>query len=333
MSVNGWIVERETRHQIFIQRFAGGEYKKIRPILLGLRADLLARMADNPTDFQMGRAERMIQSIDRIVADRTAQINDSLIRGLNEFAQYEIEFQANMMAALGVEATLPAVQTISAAVTTKPAMLGQRPETIAQMVTRFSGGLNRAVMTTIQSGAIEGRTIQQMSRDVSRLMTTRTAREADALVRTAVNHIGTVARTAVYEANSDVIVEEQWVATLDARTTLKCAGRDGKRYPVGQGDFPPAHYGCRSIRVPIIDPALRVPGLEGERASVRGPVSANTTYDGFLRNQSQEFQNEVLGPERGKLFRDGMPVSRFTDDAGRTLTLNELQQIEGLTLQ
>jgi SPP1 gp7 family putative phage head morphogenesis protein len=333
MSVNGWIVERETRHQIFIQRFAGGEYKKIKPILLGLRADLLARMADNPTDFQMGRAERLIQSIDRIVTDRTAQINDSLIRGLNEFAQYEIQFQANMMSALGVEATLPAVQTISAAVTTKPAMLGQRPETIAQMVTRFSSGVNRAVMTTIQSGAIEGRTIQQMSRDVSRLITTRTAREADALVRTSVNHIGTVARTAVYEANSDVIVEEQWVATLDARTTLECAGRDGKRYPVGQGDFPPAHYGCRSIRVPIIDPALRVPGFEGERASVRGPVSANTTYDGFLRSQSREFQDEVLGPERAKLFRDGMPVSRFTDDAGRTLTLNELRQIEGLTLQ
>jgi SPP1 gp7 family putative phage head morphogenesis protein len=333
MSVNGWIVERETRHQIFIQRFAGGEYKKIKPILLGLRADLLARMADNPTDFQMGRAERLIQSIDRIVTDRTAQINDSLLRGLNEFAQYEIQFQANMMSALGVEATLPAVQTISAAVTTKPAMLGQRPETIAQMVTRFSSGVNRAVMTTIQSGAIEGRTIQQMSRDVSRLITTRTAREADALVRTSVNHIGTVARTAVYEANSDVIVEEQWVATLDARTTLECAGRDGKRYPVGQGDFPPAHYGCRSIRVPIIDPALRVPGFEGERASVRGPVSANTTYDGFLRSQSREFQDEVLGPERAKLFRDGMPVSRFTDDAGRTLTLNELRQIEGLTLQ
>jgi SPP1 gp7 family putative phage head morphogenesis protein len=333
MSVNGWIAERETRHQIFIQRFAGGEYRKLKPILRGLRADILAQMALSPDDFRSIRAERLIQSLDRVINDRTAQISDSLLRGLEEFAQYEVKFQAAMIARLGVEASIPSAAAVAAAVSTKPAVLGARAETIPQMVSRFSGGINRSVLTTIQSGAIDGRTIQQMTRDVSRLITTRTAREAEALVRTSVNHIGNIARTAVYEANSDVIVQEEWVATLDARTTLVCAGRDGKKYPVGQGDFPPAHYGCRSIRTPVIDPALRIPGFEGERASVRGPVSANTTYDGFLRSQSQEFQNEVLGPERASLFRAGMPVDRFTDDAGRTLTLDELRQREGLTLQ
>ena len=69
------------------------------------------------------------------------------------------------------------------------------------------------------------------------------------------------------------------------------------------------------------------------RASMAGPVSAKTTYNSWLGRQPKEFQDSVLGPERAELFRGGMNVEKFTDDAGKVLTLEQLRSMEGVTLQ
>ena len=50
------------------------------------------------------------------------------------------------------------------------------------------------------------------------------------------------------------------------------------------------------------------------------------------KRQPTSFQDEVLGVERAKLFRGGMNVDKFTDDEGRTLTLDQLKQLENITL-
>ena len=48
-----------------------------------------------------------------------------------------------------------------------------------------------------------------------------------------------------------------------------------------------------------------------------------------LKNQSKEFQVDVLGEKRAKLFRDGnLHLDRFTDSKGNTLTLDELRKKE-----
>ena len=84
--------------------------------------------------------------------------------------------------------------------------------------------------------------------------------------------------------------------------------------------------------MPEVKEEYRLGGL-GERASMDGPVDNQLTYGGFLRKQSKEFQNDVLGPRRAALFRSGkVKINQFTDDAGRVLTLDELAAREGLTL-
>jgi hypothetical protein len=71
----------------------------------------------------------------------------------------------------------------------------------------------------------------------------------------------------------------------------------------------------------------------GERASMDGPVSNQTTYGGWLKGQSEEFQNDVLGPQRAQLFRSGkVKIDRFTDSNGRVLTLDELSAREGIEI-
>jgi hypothetical protein len=58
-------------------------------------------------------------------------------------------------------------------------------------------------------------------------------------------------------------------------------------------------------------------------------VPATTTYEQWLKRQPASFQDTVLGPSRGKLFRNGdLSIGRFVDSQGRTLTLDELRRLE-----
>jgi len=132
-----------------------------------------------------------------------------------------------------------------------------------------------------------------------------TTRDAEAVVRTAVNQITNHAHLAVYEANTDLLSGVMFQATLDSNTTLICGSLDGKTWPVGSPDIrtPPLHWQCRSQLVP------QVKGFEGmeatSRASEGGPVKGSTRYDGWLKSQPKGKQETILGKRRSQLFRDG----------------------------
>lgn len=191
----------------------------------------------------------------------------------------------------------------------------------------------------------------------------------EAVTRTAVNHFGNQARRELFEQNADIIKYELYQATLDSRTTPICQSLDGKRFKVGEGRFPPVHMNCRSMRVPVLDDqvlgerpmkpvterqllkefadsqglgtvktrAALPRGTKGTfdafaRKRTRqliGTVPATTTYQQFLTRQSASFQDEVLGPTRGALFRrGGQTLDQFVDQAtGRQFSLDDLAKM------
>jgi hypothetical protein len=62
-------------------------------------------------------------------------------------------------------------------------------------------------------------------------------------------------------------------------------------------------------------------------------VDASETYYNWLKRQSAAFQDETLGPVRGRLFRNGgLSVKRFSelqlDRQFKPLTLDELRALE-----
>ncbi len=193
-----------------------------------------------------------------------------------------------------------------------------------------------------------------------------TRRNATAITRTAVNGVANHAKRLYYVANADLFSEELYVATLDSRTTHICMSLDGERFPLGKGPIPPVHFQCRSLRVALLTPdavgkrpvreftkkglvreysrqnGLKVQsqrsalprGHKGSfdsfsRARMReltGRVPAKTTYQQFLGRQTNEFQNDVLGVNRGKLFRKGgLTLDKFVDHSGKLFTLDELR--------
>jgi len=190
------------------------------------------------------------------------------------------------------------------------------------------------VRQTILDGIVEQRTNAQISGDISN-MTPRIKRQADALTRTVANAAADEAKRITADNNSDVLKGEKYVATLDARTTRTCISFDGEIFALDEGPRPPLHYNCRSVRVAQVRDDLALEGFEGERPFVadgeKGQVSARTTYHGFLKRHSTEFQDNVLRRETAKLWREGkVTLSDLTNRFGEPLTLAELKAKEGL---
>lgn len=288
--------------------------------------------------------KQLIKELDQIVMAEANAIG-TLIQTV-----LPVEFRVN-------RPTTRQLRTIARSLTPQGATVERWFEGIAQNEARI-------VAAEIAAGMARGLGTEQIVRAVLGTKSlqgadghTATARnQTDALVRTAIVDVVDRVRQEIFNANSDIIDEEQYVATLDSRTTPICRALDGKRFPVGKGPRPPMHWRCRSIRVPVLDgsvlgtrPAKPVTEKilrreyessntslsyrEWRKRRIRelvGPVPAATTYQEWLERQSAAFQDEVLGTTRGALFRRGdLALERFVNRAtGREWTLAELARRE-----
>jgi len=342
MSVNDELLDALTRHQVYLQRLSGGIVNKIRALLNRSDARIVERLIQvEVSELSRARQERLLREIRRIVESVYEDATGQLQIELEQLAEYEGEFQLRLFertVPVPLETVRPAPEQIIAAVNSRP-FQGRLLREEYQDLPRAAF---RRVRDTIRAGFVEGRTTDQIVRDIRGTraqgfrdgVIEQNRRAAEAVVRTAVNHTANTAREYTYERNSALIKGVRWNATLDGRTTLICASRDGKVYNPGKGPRPPAHYNCRSSTSPVLK-SWRQLGFdadelpEGTRAGMDGQVPADTTYDAWLRRQSREFQDEVLGERKAALFREGVKVDRFVDRRGRELTLDELKRREG----
>lgn len=197
-----------------------------------------------------------------------------------------------------------------------------------------------------------------------------TRNNADSIVRTAVNFISNQIRQEMLADNAEFFDSELYLATLDDCTTMLCASLDGNVYNVNEGPVPPLHFNCRSTRVPVFDgkaigsrPAKNATegrlvreytaanGIEGVATrdglpygtkgsfdafaqkrirELTGPVPAATTYGEWLKSQPAAVQDDILGPTKGLLFRNGGldDLSKYVSRQGDDLTLHELAQTQ-----
>ena len=223
MSANEYLIDASTRHQIMLQRLSGGSFNKLKPLLEKLQKDIRSRLAENPTDFQMNRLTALMRDIQALFDAANLEVSKQLNLDLEEFIQYETDFQYRMLGnAVTTELTLPAIEQVVASVTTAKAELisGKvtKKLTISGMV-KTLGEKPRIIEGKIRAGIIEGKSVDQMVRDIMRIADQVNKRDARTIVRTAFNLAGSEARKAVVAANSDIITGEKWISTLDGRTS------------------------------------------------------------------------------------------------------------------
>ena len=348
MSATEYLIDASTRHQIMLQRLSGGAFNKLKPILEQLQKDVKARLLDDPTDFQMHRLTALSADIQALFDEANAEFGKQLNLELSDFTKYETDFQYRMLGnAVTTELTLPAIEQVVAATTKAKAILISGKEvkklTISGMV-KTLGTKPRIIENRIRGGIIEGKSVDQMVRDIMRIADKVNKRDARTIVRTAFNLAGSEARRAVNEANADVLIGERLVVTLDSRTSATCYGLGSKNeiYKIGEGPQPPLHFSCRSLRVGVVDPRYAVPGIKGLKSS-RGDngvekIDTDVTFDQFLKNQSVKFQEEFFfkfsgGHYKYEAWKAGkISGADFVDGNGAEIDLSYLKTLDSITL-
>ena len=336
MSSQDDIFDALTRHQIFVLRYARGREAEAERFIAGTLNEIIYRLEETKlTDFARSRLQAQARDLYEYVKQSGFGYAESLKRDMVQFANYEANFNQRVLAQnLSVEIGLPSpVQIQQAAFLDIMGLEPSQGYTLGGMIDEFGQRNANMILATIRQAAVLGDTTDQLIRNIRDLEPMQ-KRKAATLARTAVNHVAVQARKETLKENDDVLLGYEWVATLDSRTSLICMSRDGVIYKDYDKDpKPPAHFNCRSTITPVVDPQYDLGAdIVGKRPAKgskgTGQVSADLNYNDWLKNQSEAFQNKVLGKGRASLFRSGVPLTKFVDARGRTLTLQELGELD-----
>lgn len=368
MASNDDIQDALIAHQIQLLRFGKGLRSRIVALLnrsepelrrrLRARLDRIAALGWDPGPAQTKRMRDTLKLIQAILAPTWEDINKLVRQELVGLARGEAVFIGNVITqSLPVVfvPALPSGRELRGIVFARPF----QNRILRDWLSTFQVNDRRRMMDEIRQGLVFSETPVQISR---RIFGTRaqggadgtreiTRRGALTLAQTATSAISNATRQETYLRNRRVIPREHYVATLDSRTTPICRSLDGDVFPVGEGPIPPLHMNCRSIRAPLIDGrklgsrpsvpvteaqlrGLRGPARRREVAKLVGRVPADETYQVWLGRQSAAFQDEVLGPTRGALFRrGGIDLKGFVDNSGQELSLRALYDTDPAAFQ
>lgn len=374
-SANDILLDQAVLHQILLLRLSSREVSKMLKLLKDSDKELLEKLEAGLTERGAGRLDMILAELQRVREQLTASIGQQLREVTPELAQQEADWQLQtLQAASPVELSLVAVSpSVLRAAAARPVNGVPLEGWLGDMAAADI----RRIEQQIRLGVTAGESVPQM---VQRIRGTKTndfkdgvldvtRRNAETIVRTAVNHVSNSARQETWTANADILKGLRWVSTLDGRTSPICRPRDGQIYPIDSGPRPPAHPGCRSTMSPILDgeriigerPSVtdtrtrkkreidfkkeaqaeagdkwaKMTGSERNAATRKfrkkwteenvGTVPSDITYNQWLRARPAEFQDEVLGPVRGRLFREGLSLDKFVDNSGHQYTLEQLK--------
>lgn len=337
------LANASVRHQVFLERLKRGQSRKAQAFLVEM--DKALRIRIGSTEFQRARIEAQLSSIASDLRAIRGEADRALLADLRDVADYEAGFEVRALGTVTTNFTVAAPTQVYAAALAKP--LSLRGPGGGKLIEPFIRGWSDTMVTntidTIRRGFFEGQTnaaILQAIRGTTAArnedgLLARMSRGEEALVRTVVQHMASVAREEVWQANDDLVAGVQWLSVLDDRTTTICQSLSGQIFPLDSGPRPPIHPGCRSTTTPTLDPKFEFLSKNAKQSSISGPVDAKETYYSWLKKQDAGFQGEAIGPMRAKLLRDGgLSAERFAElNIGRNynpLTLEQMRDIEPL---
>lgn len=331
-------------HQIWLQRLGTQTASLSIPFVNKMRAevrDAVLKFGDDARTVK--KLNKMLASLDGVLSDVTGDWKNTIEKSLREIADYENKWfihtlQDNTKAKTFI--TAPTAEDLWARIKFAPLALSNAPVILNDLLSGWGDNERNRLLRGVQTGFVQGQTTRQIVSGVAGAggLADISERNVMTVVRTAVSHVSNTARDEVYSSNNDIVQKYQWVSTLDSRTSTVCKSRDGQKYVIGKGPMPPAHFGCRSTTIPIIEDDFLDFLDEGAVRAARGAnggtqVDASTSYYDFLKQQPAWFQDEALGPVRGKIFRNsGISPEEFrvisVDGFGRPLTLQQMADLD-----
>jgi SPP1 gp7 family putative phage head morphogenesis protein len=296
----------------------------------------------SPEDANGPRSRRLnalLREVNMLIDVDYKNIDQELSEELTKLASIESTRQSKILAdAVGVSASSTALPPAKLNNLYRDTLIEGAPS--SQWWSRQSDRLKRLFEDEMRQGVLLGETNQQL---IQRVRGTRafnftngimnvTRNNAEALVRSSVQAVANATRFETLDANSNLLRSYRHVSTLDSRTSTQCIVRDNKRWkadtkePIGHNvpfQIPPIHWNCRSTLVGEVK-GTTLPD-DADRESDDGPVPANTSFEDFLDKKSKKYQDDVLGPGKADLWREGkINLTQLLDQRGNPLTLEQL---------
>jgi SPP1 gp7 family putative phage head morphogenesis protein len=353
MSVNDELLDASIAHQIDLQYYSNGVVSRIIALLNKTDADLFLQLQSAlerlpASQFSVERLDSMLYSLRLINAQAYNTVTNEINNELKQLVTYEAGHQYQLF-----ESTIPVAYSTQTVVIEQVYAAALARPFQGKLLKEWMAGLEidkaTRIRDAIRMGYVENQTIPQI---VKRIRGTRalqyqdgiidiTRRNAETVVRTAIGHTASFTKNRFYEANEGVIKALKWHSTLDSRTSEPCRARDGKLYtlskkPIGHtlswgGGAGAFHFNCRSSSVAITKSWQEL-GIDadelspGTRASMDGQLPEDVTYGDWLKKKPAQFQDDILGVTKGKLFRAGLEIDRFSNNSGKSYTLDQLRE-------
>lgn len=340
------------RHQVFIQRLTAGERNKFAPFLKEMDREL-RKLLDSSTEiaeYTRQRLQKLLRDVDGMLTEVLGDFQAQLLTSVDAIAANEAGFTVRALTTMiDVDAVTPGIQLIRSAVLNNPLSIRNAP-LLKPFVKDWTRAQKDAVSGVIRRGVFQGQTNAQIVRAIrgtkalnytdGLLDTTR--RHAETLVHTAIQHASSQARQATFEENADIVKGSRWIATLDNASCATCRSLDQRVFPLNKGPRSPIHPNCRCVSVPVLDDRFAALQKGGTRPGIGQDgveqVSASIDYYTWLKTQPAVFQDLVLGPKRGKLFREGgLSAERFAamqlDKNWKALTLDQMKELEPIAFE
>lgn len=300
MTANEDYFDASLRHAIGIRRFTAGEVRKILTLLARADVDLVAKLRKRlrgligkPLNVRGQQLRALLQDIAVVRRELMKKLRIELRGSLLDLSKTEVGFENRLLtAALPIEIELAGVEAavLRSAVLSKPFSGGANAaRTLQQWFQDLVQVDRKRLVGAIQLSLAQGESIDESVRRIAgtRRMGFRdgvlaiSRRNAEAIIRTAINHVSNAAREALWDANAHLFDGLRWTSTLDGRTSRICQARDGDIAPVGGKPIPsgsqplipssarpPAHVSCRSLMVAVFF-ADGVALVAGDRPFVR----------------------------------------------------------------
>ena len=320
------ILDAQIELQLDLARTSSSIEKDVLVLLVAMQKELVAKIAAGDfTAISRARIDQQLRQVSGLISeyyDKAATIVSEASPAIAE------------VTALATKQSLAVGATV-AAMPSKAMLEAIASQSVVQGAAQGAWWAKQSADTAfkygqaVRQGLVAGETNQQIIARVRSFMDV-SRRSAAALVQTSVATVANDSRFAVYAANDDIIKRYRAVATLDSHTCLTCAPLDGLEWQkdgaaIGHKfSLPryPLHMNCRCLTIPVIFDGPQ----GGQRASADGPIAASTSFDDWLKRQSPEKIEEVLGKGRADLYQSGkLTLTDLVSGRGKPLSLKALQ--------
>jgi SPP1 gp7 family putative phage head morphogenesis protein len=279
--------DMQMRHHIGVQRVSAGNVERILRMLDRSTRELNAKIAARglPQSVTTKRYKQLaadIRALRKEIFKELVKTNTADLKALAKAEQLFAKGMLEKAVPVRMDFATADIARLNALVTEQPFTAGTNAaRQLSQWWSNLAAVDATRITDALQLGIVQNETLDQIVQRVT-TATSMTRNNAEAVVRTAVNHASNSARNEFFKQNSDVVEALMWSAMLDGRTTIDCASRDGFYAPVDGvtwdnvpiphlGDpleRPPIHVRCRSYMVGVLS-SNGIADMMGERPFVR----------------------------------------------------------------